>query len=338
MGRREGAESAVAVEQSDSFVLTEPLRRIVRRALTYLNAGYPVHLSGPSGIGKTTLALHIAALRGRPVALLHGDHELGSSDLTGGECGYQRTRVVDNYVRSVMKTEERVSLLWADNQLTLACRHGHTLLYDEFTRSRPETNNAMLSVLEEKLLTLPRRRGQGEDFVEVHPAFRAIFTSNPEEYAGVHRTQDALRDRLITIRLDYPDRETEARVTQARSGLTAEDAQVIVDIVQELRRSGQVNPKPSLRACVMIARVLQQEGTRARADNPFFVDVCRDVLCGPIVSGPALGSTSELWARLEPILVRHAPAPGVLAQGLKGRRAEARLPLAEAILTEGVAT
>ena len=32
MGRREGAESAVAVEQSDSFVLTEPLRRIVINA------------------------------------------------------------------------------------------------------------------------------------------------------------------------------------------------------------------------------------------------------------------------------------------------------------------
>ena len=29
-----------------------------------------------------------------------------------------------------------------------------------------------------------------------------IFTSNPEEYAGVHKTQDALLDRMITIAVE----------------------------------------------------------------------------------------------------------------------------------------
>ena len=99
---------------------------------------------------------------------------------------------MDNFIHSVLKTEEEMKTLWMDNRLTTACRNGDTLIYDEFTRSRPEANNALLSVLSEGILNLPKLRRNGEGYLEVHPAFRAIFTSNPEEYAGVHKTQDAL--------------------------------------------------------------------------------------------------------------------------------------------------
>jgi MoxR-like ATPase len=50
----------------------------------------------------------------------------------------------------------------------------------------------LLSVLEEKILYLPYV-AKGNNEQEVHPDFRVIFTSNPEEYAGVHKSQDALR-------------------------------------------------------------------------------------------------------------------------------------------------
>ena len=58
-----------------------------------------------------------------------------------------------------------------------------------------------------------------EAYLHVHPNFRAIFTSNPEEYAGVHKTQDALLDRMVTITISQYDRETEMRITAAKSGL-----------------------------------------------------------------------------------------------------------------------
>ena len=37
--------------------------------------GYSIHLKGPSGTGKTTLALHLADLLARPIMLLFGDDE-----------------------------------------------------------------------------------------------------------------------------------------------------------------------------------------------------------------------------------------------------------------------
>ncbi|MGL5139277.1 MAG: gas vesicle protein GvpN, partial [Beijerinckiaceae bacterium] len=39
---------------------------IESRALSYLRAGVPIHLRGPAGTGKTTLAIQIAARLDRP--------------------------------------------------------------------------------------------------------------------------------------------------------------------------------------------------------------------------------------------------------------------------------
>ncbi len=274
----ERQDDLVAPEASPTFVETAYVRDLTKRALAYLEVGYPIHFAGPAGTGKTTLAFHVAALRRRPVILIHGDDEFGSSDLVGRHSGYRKQKLIDNFIHSVLKTEESMNLMWMDNRLTLACKEGYTLIYDEFTRSRPEANNALLSILEEKILNLPKMSCGGEGYLEVHPEFRAIFTSNPEEYAGVHKTQDALMDRLISISLNHFDRETEVQITMAKSGLSRSDAEVIVDIVQELRGIGVNNHRPTIRASIAIAKILAHQGAKAHASDPVFQWVCRDIL------------------------------------------------------------
>jgi len=268
----------IVPEASEEFVLTPQIEALTNRALNYLAVGYSVHFAGPAGTGKTTLALHVAAQLGRPVVLVHGDDEFGSSDLIGKDSGYRKFKLVDNYIHSVTKTEESLSTLWEDHRLTTACLNGHTLIYDEFNRSRPEANNVLLSILEGRMLNLPSLRRNGDGYVRVHDDFRAIFTSNPEEYAGVHKTQDALMDRLITINLEHFDRETEIQITTAKSGLPRADAEAIVDIVRELRGVGVNNHRPTIRACIAIARVLARRQAHARVEDPVFGWVCCDVL------------------------------------------------------------
>ncbi|NQT48292.1 MAG: AAA family ATPase, partial [Chloroflexi bacterium] len=149
-----------------------------------------------------------------------------------------------------------------------------TLLYDEFTRSRPEANNTLLSVLEEKILDLPAARGE-DGYLRVHPDFAAVFTSNPDEYAGVHTAQDALLDRMITIRLGHYDRETEIAITCAKSGISPSYAESIVDVVRGLRTNGS---GPTVRASVMIAKVSELSGVGATAADQTFIETCLDVL------------------------------------------------------------
>ena len=99
-------DDRVCPEAGEGFVSTPEVQSLTERALTYLQVGYPVHFSGPAGTGKTTLALHVASKLGRPVTLVHGDDEFASSDLVGNDYGYRKSKLVDNFIHSVLKTEE----------------------------------------------------------------------------------------------------------------------------------------------------------------------------------------------------------------------------------------
>jgi len=312
----------VLPEASEAFVATREVQDLADRALRYLHAGYPVHFSGPAGSGKTTLAFHVASKLGRPVTLIHGDDEFGTSDLLGSDHGYRKAKLVDNYIHSVLKTEEEMKTLWMDNRLTTACRNGDTLIYDEFTRSRPEANNALLSVLGEGILNLPKLRRNGEGYLEVHPGFHAIFTSNPEEYAGVHKTQDALMDRLITISTGHYDRATEIAITVARSVIPEATAELIVDIVRELRSTGVNNHRPTIRACIAIARILAHKQARARLNDPLFRWVCQDVLNTDTAKVTRGGESLMPHKVDEAIRKVCGPRPSRPASRIRGARSE----------------
>lgn len=269
------------------FVETPHIKRIVCRSLGYLNAGIPIHFRGPTGTGKTTLALHVASKIGRPVVLLHGDEENKTSDLIGGEHGYRYRYLKDNFIASVLKVEQDMSKRWMDNRLTIACKQGCTLIYDEFTRSKPEANNILLSILQEKVMDLPpQREGEENYYLKVHPDFCAIFTSNPEEYAGTHKSQDALRDRMVTIDVGYADRKTEIAITKAKSDLSQEDAEKIVSIVREMRRNSPCDFPPTIRSCITLGKVLGVGKGKIAPNDRVFRELAQDVLVSQTIRSP----------------------------------------------------
>jgi gas vesicle protein GvpN len=307
------APQALRLQPATSFVETPFVRELTARALSYLAAGFPVHFRGPAGSGKTTLAMHVASQIGRPVMLMMGDDEFITSDLVGKEKGFRRRRVVDNYIHTVIKTEEDMTQHWVSNRLTLACQEGLTLVYDEFTRSRPEANNVLLSVLEEKLLVLPSMPSKS-GYVRVNPEFRAIFTSNPEDYVGVHKSQDALLDRMITIDLEYFDRETEVAITEARAGIPRADAERIVELVRGFRASGQYEIKPTVRKCLMIGKVMAVRQIRASAADRIFREVVLDVLgTEPMFSDDPSVRNSQQRLVIEGLIDQHCPPDGLPA-------------------------
>lgn len=259
----------------DGFVETPYIKSLKERALRYLGLNYPIHLSGPTGCGKTILALHLANSLGRPMVLINGDEEVGNRSFIGGEHGYRKKLLVDRFISRVLKQEESMTKTWQDERLTTACKYGFTLVYNEFTRSKPEVNNVLLPVLEERILALPSG-AFGEDYIKVHENFSAIFTSNPEEYVGVYRSQDALLDRMITLNLAHYDEESEIAITVARSGLEQEKVKRIVNLVRRLRESGFCESIPTVRACIMVAKVIKQMDSDL--SNKIFYETCCDVL------------------------------------------------------------
>ncbi|MFC5712628.1 gas vesicle protein GvpN [Thalassorhabdus alkalitolerans] len=277
-----------------NFVETSKIKEISNRSKMYLEAGYPVHFIGPAGVGKTSLALHIARQYDQPIMLLQGNHEMSNSDLLGGMTGYTSSKVIDNYVRAVYKKQEEVNEKWSKGRLVEAVKNGYTLVYDEFTRSRPETNNLFLSVLEEGILPLYGTK-QNESFVRVHPNFKVIFTSNPEEYAGVYESQDALLDRLITMELDAGhNSNTELDIVKERTDISDDEAELIVNLVKKIRQrcAEEDEQGPSYRASIMISEIAAKNDISIRSSDEDFVRLCKDVL-GAVVSKCFEGDSIE---------------------------------------------
>jgi nitric oxide reductase NorQ protein len=310
--RDRGEESSVLIDPRPmrGFVKTPQVKEVSARALNYLRAGFPVHLRGPTGAGKTTLALHVAHKLRRPMVLIHGDDQFTSIDLTGKSQGYSKKKVIDEFVRGVSKTEESMQSDWTDHRLTVAVREGHTLLYDEFNRSRPEANNILLSVLQEGILDFPVSGGKGETYLQVHPNFRVIFTSNPEEYAGVHKTQDALLDRMVTIDLDHYDQETEIKIAASKSRLTVEDAGKIVSIVKELRKKSASGYQPTIRGCIMVGKSTKKyRGAKVSKESQEFRKICHDVLISEIIRNEDGQNKEYLHKYLDELIDEYCLSP-----------------------------
>lgn len=212
-------EKKYLVPEMEYFINNTEIQKLSERIKLWIKVGYPVHLIGPTGCGKTSLAVHIAKELGRPVIWINGDESLTTKDLIGGYAQIKQESIRDNYIHNVFKSSDIIKPEWIDNPLAIACKYGYTLIYNEFSRAKPIANNVLLSVFEEGILELPARFG-GEKYIKVHPDFRAILTSNSIEYAGVHVPQDALLDRMVGIYMDYYSFETEAQIVKEHTGLS----------------------------------------------------------------------------------------------------------------------
>jgi len=252
----EEESSHYTVPEVYNFVDARDVKVVEDRVMLWLNSGYPVHLIGPTGCGKTMLAMHAAKKLGRPVVWINGDEAVTTSDLIGGYAGVEQESIRDRYIHNVFKSTDILRARWVDNPLTIACKYGYTLVYNEFSRTLPTANNVLLSVFEEGILELPTKFGS-DRYLKVHPDFNAILTSNSIEYAGQHKPQDALLDRMVSIYMDYYSFDTEVDIVTAHTTLPAKEAKKVVRVVRMLRDALPDAQKPGTRACIMIGHGLK---------------------------------------------------------------------------------
>jgi gas vesicle protein GvpN len=279
--KRRAIEEAYLMPEVKHFIETPEVVAIKNRVKLWLQAGYPVHLIGPTGCGKTSLATYVAKELGRPVVWINGDEAITTTDLIGGYSQIENESIRDKYIHKVFKSKDVIKIEWVDNPLSLACKYGYSLIYNEFSRTKPAANNILLSVFEEGILELPTKFGE-ERYVKVHPDFKAILTSNSIEYAGIHRPQDALLDRMVGIYADYYGHDTEVKIVMEHTGLSAEQARRIVGVVRYIRDKLPDAQKPGTRACIMIAKGLKSLNGHG---NINFEQICIDVIatktCSP---------------------------------------------------------
>lgn len=269
----------LGLTKSKWFFENDEISDLLQRGLFYARAGVPIHFQGTAGRGKTSIALEIAARLGRPVSVMTGNDWLDAEDLIGKEVGHSTRSVVDKYVQRVRRSEATVRYDWEHSILAEAMLHGHTLVYDEFTRSSAKANGILLSVLEEGVLITADRLAEHSK-VQAHPEFRIILTSNPREFAGVNAAPDALLDRMVTFPLTSYSVATEAGIVAARTGVASDLAARIVRLVRSLHAQVEAPGGCSMRGSVMIAQIAALRLRAANLSDALLAQIAADVLGG----------------------------------------------------------
>ena len=205
----------------------------------------PLLLTGPTGCGKTRLIEHMAETLERPLYTVSCHDDLTSSDLVG------RFLVHGGDVE------------WIDGPLTRAVREGALCYLDEVIEARRDT----LAVLHS--LTDYRRSLYLDRINERVPAaegFMLVCSYNPASRSALKEMKPSLRQRFVSLDLDYLPAEDEASVVATETGVSPPLAHQLVHVATALReaaREGTFDP-PSTRTVVTAARLIV-EGLEPRA-------------------------------------------------------------------------
>jgi cobaltochelatase CobS len=231
-------------------------------------------LTGPTGSGKTSIMLQIAARFRWPVQALtcHGQMEM--FDLVGRYVPQPiDLPVFTAHGEPIMgpngqpRNRKDMSLVFKDGPLSTAMRHGHILILDEFDTIEPGVQIGLNSILDGGSLTVP----ETGEVIHPHENFRVVVTANTAGfgdqtglYVGTNTLNVALMDRFMTLKVGYATVEEEVDTIKRVNSSTAEAlGSTLVNAFAEIANSvrerfvGTDDQQPELRTTISTRALLR---------------------------------------------------------------------------------
>ncbi|MDJ0628953.1 MAG: MoxR family ATPase [Rhodobacter sp.] len=227
-----------------------------------IRLGRPLLLEGPAGVGKTEIAKALADHLDTRLIRLQCYEGLDASHAIY-EWNYQRQLLAIRAAEASGGTDE--TELFSERFLlkrplleAIGQEIPPVLLIDEIDRADEEFEAYLLEILSDFQITIPEL---GTVKAKARPL--VILTAN-----GTRDLSDALRRRCLYSFVDYPDRETELAILNARMpDLEAKLARQIVGVVQAIRRE-ELEKTPGIAEMLDWAAALSGLGVNDMAQAP----------------------------------------------------------------------
>lgn len=216
-------------------------REELKLMIKAIEKGLPIIIEGPVGTGKTEMAKALANSLDRLFVRVDGDDSLTSIKLKGW---YDPPLVIE-------KGFSRDTFI--PGPLTQAMEEGGIFFYNEVNRAPSETINAVLTALDENLITIPQL---GE--IKAKKNFVAIFTHNPQDTVATNPLPKAFYDRCVWINVTHQTLEEMIQIVKLRT--KSKDTlliQISCEIVEATLNHPELEYGSTVRGSIQLVSLLE---------------------------------------------------------------------------------
>jgi len=234
---------------------TEELKQIVLAHAV----GKNILLEGNVGVGKTTLARAIAEYYGP------NDSDYSNSIFYRVDCSEELLphNLVGYFEPPLVIAKGYDEESYKYGPLALAMLNGGCLFINEINRMPENTQNSLLTALDEGILKIPKLKT-----IEAHKDFFVVATQNPAAHVGVTVLGEALVDRFIWINLDYQKPEEEIQIIKQEAKVNSEKiTKISQNIIQATRETISIRRGSSIRGAIDLAILINQYDNSDNSSN-----------------------------------------------------------------------
>jgi len=156
----------------------------------------------------------MAARLARPLVTVSCHDDLSAADLVG------RFLIGNN------------STQWSDGPLARAVRLGAICYLDEVVEARKDTTVVLHPLADDRRMLPIERTGEA---LAAPPEFMLVISYNPGYQNLLKGLKPSTRQRFVSLSMHYPGQQVEAGIVQTESGVSALQAQQLVQLAQALR-------------------------------------------------------------------------------------------------------